>query len=146
MAVITLLGESLAREGEIFVYTGYLKECKECKLKTVCFNLDEGRRYRVVAVREKHHDCPVFEGGVRVVEVEPVALECAMDAKKVVEGMVITYSRKACNRLGCENYILCKVQGTRKGQRYRILKVLGDLDCPKGKRLKKVLLEWETGG
>ncbi len=57
MVVITLIGEHQAKEGEQFVYRGPLTECRECKLKAVCFNLDPGSMYRIKKIRDVHHEC-----------------------------------------------------------------------------------------
>jgi len=56
MVAITLVGEKQAREGQMFVFVGPLTECRDCKLKTVCFNLEEGRTYVIKSVRTVHHD------------------------------------------------------------------------------------------
>ena len=66
MVIITLIGEHLAKEGEEFVYRGPLTECRDCKLKGVCFNLDAGGLYRIRSVRPVHHECRIHEEGVRV--------------------------------------------------------------------------------
>ena len=56
MVLVTLVGERLANEDEEFVYLGPNNECKNCKLKTVCFNLKPGRQYKIIKVREKQHN------------------------------------------------------------------------------------------
>lgn len=48
MVLVTLIGEDLAVEGGEFTYMGSSNECRSCQLKTVCFNLKPGRRYRIV--------------------------------------------------------------------------------------------------
>ena len=68
MTLVTLVGERLANEDEEFVYLGPNNECKNCKLKTVCFNLKPGRQYKITNVREKQHNCNVHEGNVVVVQ------------------------------------------------------------------------------
>ena len=70
MVLVTLVGEQLAVEGEEFTYLGSNNECRNCQLKTVCFNLKPGRKYRITKLRDKHHDCNIHEGKVIVVEVE----------------------------------------------------------------------------
>ena len=54
MTLITLIGEEMAREGAEFYFLGPLTECKDCRLKGVCFNLEQGSRYRVSEVRDAH--------------------------------------------------------------------------------------------
>jgi len=70
MTFVTLIGKKLAKKGNEFVYFGIAKDCRGCKLKMVCSNLKEGRRYRITNVRDKHHDCSLYEGGVVAVEIE----------------------------------------------------------------------------
>ncbi|PJB22268.1 MAG: hypothetical protein CO114_00925, partial [Euryarchaeota archaeon CG_4_9_14_3_um_filter_38_12] len=72
MVLVTLVGEKIAKKDNEFIYIGSLPECRGCKLKTVCFNLDEGRRYKITNIRDIHHDCKIHEGGVRIVEVEKI--------------------------------------------------------------------------
>jgi hypothetical protein len=140
MVVITLVGELQAKKGETFVYTGPLSECRECKLKTVCFNLDIGKWYTVGAVREKHHDCKVHEGGVRVVEAEPAGIPASIPARSAVEGTIISFEPRQCDSFGCESFILCHPTGVSGGAKYQVSKVLDDIDCEEGRPLKKVIL------
>lgn len=70
MPLVTLIGEKLANEGEEFIYLGPNKECGNCKLKTVCFNLKPGRTYKITKIRDKRHSCNVHDENVIVVEVQ----------------------------------------------------------------------------
>ena len=54
--MVTLIGKKLAKEGNEIMYLGITQKCKNCKLKTVCSNLQEGRVYKIVKVREKFHE------------------------------------------------------------------------------------------
>ena len=72
MPLVTLIGEKLAVENKEFIFLGPQSDCKNCKLKTVCFNLKQGGRYQILKVREKRHSCNVHEGCVAVVEVKKV--------------------------------------------------------------------------
>ena len=139
--MITVIGERQAKVDGRFIYLGPLTECKECKLKGVCFNLDAGALYRIVEVRAVKHDCKVHEEGVRVVKVEKERMEGAIGKKGALEGTIITYEVIKCDNLGCENYHLCHLQGIDKGHKARIAMILGDLGCSEGKKLVRVVLE-----
>jgi len=140
LVVITLVGELQAKKGETFVYCGPLSECRECKLKTVCFNLDVGRWYKVSSVREKHHECKVHERGVRVVEAEPIGIPASVPARSAVEGTTLSFEPRQCNSVYCDCYRLCHPMGVAGGMKYQVLQVLGDIPCEDGQPLKKVTL------
>jgi len=141
--MITLIGKELAKEGLEFQYLGPLLECKSCKLKNVCFNLDEGKWYRITGVRDKEHDCKVHdEGKVVTVEVEELPVPLAVDAKGVVEGETLTFKPANCKEYDCEFYELCHPLGLREGTKIKIEKIVEEIKCPKNKNLKKVLVTW----
>ena len=140
--MITLIGKALAEEGLEFQYRGPLMECRTCKLKNVCFNLDEGKWYRITKIRDKEHDCKIHEGGkVVTVEVEEIPVPIIISAKNVVEGETITYKPVNCRDAKCEYYPLCHPIGLREGDKIKIVKVLENVECDK-KNLKKVLVTW----
>ena len=120
MVVITLIGEHLAKAGEEFVYRGPLTECRDCKLKGVCFNLDAGGMYRIKNVREVKHECRIHEEGVRVVEVEKVPVKCALLQKYAMEGSTITFETVKCHTLGCPNYRTCHPVGLERNMKFRV--------------------------
>ncbi|MCX6651436.1 MAG: UPF0179 family protein [Methanomassiliicoccales archaeon] len=139
--MITVIGERQAKVDGQFIYLGPLTDCKECKLKGVCFNLDAGALYRIVEVRDVKHDCKVHEDGVRVVKVEKESMEGAIAKKGALEGTTITYEVIKCDHIGCDHYRLCHPLGIDKGHKARIAKIEGDLECAEGKRLVKVVFE-----
>jgi uncharacterized protein len=141
MVAITLVGEKQAKEGQMFVFVGPLTECRDCKLKTVCFNLEEGRTYVIKSVRTVHHDCKVHEGGVRVVEVEKSPIRTTIPSRAALEGTTYAWQGKECQNLGCERYIMCTPKGMKAGEKYRIVKVAGYVECPDGESLKEVVLD-----
>ena len=141
--MITLIGKELAKEGLEFQYLGPLLECRNCKLKNVCFNLDEGKWYRITGVRDKEHDCKVHDGGkVVTVEVEELPVPLAISAKGVVEGETLTFKPVNCKEYDCEYYELCHPLGLREGTKIKVEKIVEDINCPKNKSLKKVLVTW----
>lgn len=141
MVLVTVVGELQCRKGFEFVFGGPLAECRECKVKNVCFHLDENRWYKVKEVRGVHHECKVHEGGVRVVEVERIPTQAALPARVAVEGSVLTFEGTDCDRVGCPNYRLCNPYGALEGIRFKVGSVQGEVECPRGKSIRAVLLE-----
>ena len=141
MVAVTLIGEKLAKEGRTFLFLGPLTECRDCKLKTVCFNLEEGRTYTITSVRNVHHDCRVHEGGVRVVEVEKAPIRTTTHMRNALEGTSLVWEDKACLNVGCQHFLLCGPKGMKPGEKYRVVKVIGYVDCPDGQQLKEVMLD-----
>ncbi|MDH4123851.1 MAG: UPF0179 family protein [Thermoplasmata archaeon] len=140
MATITLIGELLAKKGETFVYLGPLSECRDCKLKTVCFNLDVGKWYTISSVREIHHDCKIHENGVRVVEAEPVGIPASVLSRYAIEGISISFEPNRCSYFSCENYRLCNPIGINSGGKYQVTTVFNEIECKNGQPMKKVFL------
>ncbi|RKX81298.1 MAG: hypothetical protein DRP58_11980 [Spirochaetes bacterium] len=138
MTFVTLIGKKLAKKGNEFVYFGIAKDCRGCKLKMVCSNLKEGRRYCITNVRDKHHDCSLYEGGVVAVEIEKLPIITTI-SRESAEGTAVTYKEVICDNISCENYSLCH-PGVR-GKKYKIVEVMGDVDCPLDYDLKKVALD-----
>lgn len=140
MVTITLIGEHQAKEGEQFVYMGPLTECRDCKLKAVCFNLDVGNAYKITVIRDVHHECKIHEEGVRVVEVEKIPMRCAVGQKYAMEGSLITLEDPRCKNLACEKYRLCRPPGLEHGTKYKVTVVKGEVECPEGNKLVEVEL------
>jgi uncharacterized protein (UPF0179 family) len=141
MVHVTLVGEKQAKVGTIFIFKGALLECRDCKYKQVCFNLKEGKWYKVTAIRPARHECQIHEGGVRAVEVEAIPFEAGVRSRIAVEGSTVTLEDKGCERIGCAHYRICHPHGKRFGEKYKIIKMKGTLDCPDGERISLVILE-----
>jgi len=137
MVLVTLIGEYLAVEGKEFTYLGSNNECRNCQLKTVCFNLKPTRKYRITKVRDKNHECNVHEGKVIVVEVEELPLTVAI-TKEPSEGETTTVEKKECKNIGCDSFEICSNLGQHNGKKYTITKVYGKIECPKHYKLYKV--------
>ena len=138
MANVTLIGEKQAVKGNEFIFFGPLPECRDCKVKTVCFNLEEGRLYRVTEVRGMHHECKIYEEGVRAVEFELLPMALAVEIKDAVEGNEITYDGTLCDNRNCKFFKICFPQGLKPGEKY-VIKIVGEeIDCVQGKNLKEV--------
>jgi uncharacterized protein (UPF0179 family) len=141
MPLVTLIGEKLAMEDCEFVYIGPNNECRNCKLKTVCFNLKTGRKYKITSVREKRHNCSIHEGNAAVVEVQELPIITAID-KKFSEGNNVKFEGEPCKSIGCVNYELCSVN-LNKDKAYKIVKIYETIECPMGYELKKAELSDE---
>ena len=142
MAIITLVGKELAKEGLEFQYFGSLLECRGCKLRNVCFNLEEGKWYRVVKVRDKEHDCKVHASGkVVTVEVEEIPVPLLVDVKTVVEGETLEFRHLNCRDVECEEKSLCNPHGLRDGTKIKVVKVEGTVKCG-AREFKKILVTW----
>ncbi len=70
--VVTLIGKLLAKENLEFVYNGAPKECYVCNLKGGCLNLEKGKRYRIIKIRDMIHKCILHENYAVVIEVEKI--------------------------------------------------------------------------
>lgn len=140
MAKISLIGVDLAQEGLEFTFTGPLVGCGECRIKNVCFNLDPGKSYRILKVREKENPCFVFnKDKVATVEIEEIPEVAHMQyGKKIQEGSSVTLSSMKCDQTTCPNIEKCNIVHMREGTRAVINKVDGKLDCPKGYDMRKV--------
>ena len=137
MVLVTLVGEQLAVEGEEFTYLGSNSECRNCQLKTVCFNLKPGRKYRITKLRDKRHECGIHEGKVVVVEVEELPLTVAI-TKEITEGSTTTVEKKECKNIGCDSFEICTSTALQNGKIYTVNKVYGKMECPKHHVLYKV--------
>ncbi|UCE81100.1 MAG: UPF0179 family protein [Methanobacteriota archaeon] len=142
MVLVTVVGNKQCKEGFEFVFGGPLAECRDCKVRNVCFHLEENRRYKVRSVRDVQHDCRIHEDGVRVVEVEKIPLRAAIPARVALEGAMLTFEDTRCGNLSCANYRACRPLGASEGMRFKITSVdNNDVKCDKGLKLKAVLLE-----
>jgi hypothetical protein len=139
MTLVTLIGEKLAKEDEEFIYLGPNNDCRRCKLKTVCFNLKPGRRYKIIDIRDKRHSCELHEGNAAVVEVQELPIIAAID-KELTEGKTAKIERKECKNIGCDNFELCNNLALQKDRNYKITKIYEGLDCLIGHKLQKAEL------
>lgn len=140
MPKISLIGVDLANEGMEFTFTGPLVGCSECRIKNVCFNLDPGRTYKVLKVREKENPCFVFnKDKVSTVEIEEVPEVMHMQyGKKLQEGSSVTLKSANCDHISCPHIEKCNIVHMREGTRAVINKVEEKLECPKGYDMRKV--------
>ena len=128
MPLVTLIGEKIAEENMEFVYIGPHNDCRNCKLKTVCFNLKPGRHYKINKIRDKRHSCNLHDGLAAVVEVEELPIKTCVD-KKLSKGDTVKNEGKNCNNIGCGYYDLCKIE-LQKDKKYKISKIIEEINCP----------------
>ena len=140
MANVTLIGEKQAIVGNEFVYCGPLNECRDCKVKTVCFNLKEGRKYRIVHVRDMHHECKIHEAGVKAVEYEELPIDFVIDKKLAIEGAIVEVTRNQCNVIGCKYYEVCTSNALSESAKYNIVSCGESFKCDMDKSLTVVKL------
>lgn len=135
MANITLVGERWAVEGEEFIYLGPCPECKDCKVRTVCFNLQEGRRYRIMEIRDTKHPCKMHEGGVVAVEYEMLPIQVAVETVKAMEGAVITFDNVKCGVKACQHKRICSQGLIKNGIRIKLVSMGAQMECVEGKKM-----------
>ena len=142
MDKVTLIGRTLAKEGQLFTYLGPTPECEPCKLSKICQNLTPGRRYLLKKVRDKEHECPIHEQGkVIAVEVEELPLELSIPDRKALDSAVVTIDEEGCTFRWCENNRLCRFENLPKGTKVFLTSVHEVLSCPKGLKLKRAVAE-----
>ena len=140
MTSITIVGEKLAKKDEEFIFIGPQNDCKNCKLKNICFNLKQYYQYKITNIRDKRHSCIVHAGDAIVVEVEEQPIETSID-KKYTKGSVITYDDKECDEKLCANYDLCTNKALEPGKKYLITEILDVIPCSIGKSIQRVTLK-----
>jgi uncharacterized protein (UPF0179 family) len=142
MGKVSLIGKTLAKEGQVFTYLGPAPECEPCKLANICQGLEKGKRYKVAKVRKKEHKCPIHDlETVVAVEVEEMPIEVSVPSKKAMEAAVITLDGKSCPIMWCPNNPLCRREAFPKGTKVALVSVHEELECPKGLKLKRTVVE-----
>lgn len=118
----------------MFLHEGPASQCKDCEYYNVCMkNLENGRVYRVVKVRDKSIPCKLHLDGTQVVEVVESEVEAALEKKCAIPGVIVTFSGRECPR--CEHQEKCRPQGLVDGDRCRVLEVKQPISCPAGRCL-----------
>ncbi|MFA6709980.1 MAG: UPF0179 family protein [Candidatus Methanomethylophilaceae archaeon] len=140
MVLITLIGETQARIGNRFYFLGPQTECRDCRLKGVCFNLETGRLYEVTNLRDTHHDCEMHESGVRVVEVEKKPALVTVPKKLAIDGSMITFESRKCSELRCEYWQQCHPLGIKDGEKLPVVEVEEDIPCDIDEKLTLIKL------
>ncbi|HEC81970.1 MAG TPA: UPF0179 family protein [Thermoplasmatales archaeon] len=137
MPMVTLVGERMAKKGNEFIYLGPSSECKNCRLKTACFNLKKGRKYRIVGIRDKRHSCNLHDGGVHVVEVEELPIVAPVEKNNAKKGSEVRITTMDCMHLDCNNFELCHNPAVQSNKKYRVVEPLEEIECMDGRSLMK---------
>jgi len=141
MVMLTVIGKKQAKEGMEFTFMGPISNCKECKVRNICFHLEKGAKYKVVSLRNVVHECPMHEDGVMVVQVEEVQ-RCAVIPRKIaIEGSTISYEVPKCTHRGCEHHSACFLSGLEPGQKKKVVKAMDKVVCIIGQNRVRVMLE-----
>lgn len=128
MNVVTIIGERIAKKGTEFVYLGPLNECRNCIVKTACFNLKPDHTYKIINIRDKKHGCNVHEGPGVVVEVEEQPIRTTID-KKLSKGSITQLEPHICDHVFCNYYEICTTKAIQKGNKYKIEAIFDDVNC-----------------
>ena len=132
-SIITIIGKEQARPNFKFIFNGYSRDCKVCKYSKACLNnLEAGRIYSIVKITKKDLECKLHGGKGRVVEVFEEDIEGAIEARMAIQDALIEFNPISCDLLACETYKKCAPLGLIDGDKCKIIKITGTLDCPKG--------------
>ena len=139
--LITLISKSQARIGNVFINKGPCPECKDCRYFQVCIrNLEVGRVYKILRIREKTLLCDFLNTEMVVVEIEQAGINAAIPSKIAVEGAVVAINKIRCDIEDCKNIQLCFPIGIKNIDRCQVLSVSKNLSCPLNLSLKSALL------
>jgi hypothetical protein len=141
MTSVTLIGTKLAKSGAEFIFVGAASDCEACKLKNSCVNLEPGRKYRILSVRnEATHECPIHDSGVVAAEVAEAAVSATVDARRAFEGSKFFFEAPRCDHNDCIVRELCFPVGLKRGDRLTITKIVGEPDggCALDRNLRVV--------
>ena len=143
---ITVIGARLAKPGTSFYFTDEKEECKKCKIRGACLNLESGRKYRVVSVKNQTlMNCALHDGGVLPIVVENAPTEAYIDSKKAIVGTKMTYMPIKIEGEDAENDAdaeLFAPKGLLKGDKCLVQEVFEGIEKD-GKAYKRVSLVLE---
>ncbi|MBQ6099066.1 MAG: UPF0179 family protein [Methanobrevibacter sp.] len=140
--MITLIGKSLAKKGQEFVFLGPADECEDCRFKSSCVgNLEVNRKYEIVDIKDNEQKCPIHaEETVIPVEVDRAKITLLTESKNIFEGSTFTFNAPDCDET-CEYHDLCFPEGLEENDKCIVLKNDGKhKDCIKGYNLNKLTL------
>ena len=104
---ITLLGVKLSKPGNKFIFLGECAACEDCRLRGACLKLEKDRIYEVTEVHDTIHECPVFEDGVKTVEIIEPTFEVTTGATLAIEGATVTVPERDCDLIECTYFRKC---------------------------------------
>ncbi|MFQ6076111.1 MAG: UPF0179 family protein [Candidatus Bathyarchaeia archaeon] len=134
--IVTIVGLKQSKEGFVFLHEGPVKGCGGCERYNVCMkNLEPGRVYKIVGLREKTFPCRIHEEGARVVEVVESEIAAVIEARLAFQGGIITFQPQRCGEISCPNHGRCVPTGLLGGDRCKVLKVGRQANCLLGQPL-----------
>lgn len=143
MVLVSLVGKKYADVGKEFIYIGSILECKDCKIKNICFNLDVGKRYRITKLRNKQHECKIHENSVEVVEVEEQPISIAVPSNLAIIGAIVEL-KNDCKYIGCMYYRICCPSWLKENTKCKVIEVKDNIPiCKYNKILKETLCSIE---
>ena len=104
-------------------------------------NLERGRIYKVLKVRDKIFPCKIHEEGVQVVEVSEPSLAVNIETRLVFPSGIITFNPQDCQTESCPHYKKCIPVGLVEGDKCKILSVKDPVKCPLNRSLVLVELQ-----
>lgn len=138
---VTLVDKENAQKDFEFLHMGMAEECLACILRKACVeNLEKGRKYRIVQVMDKEHQCPI-SGPTMVVKVMESEILSAIEKKKAITGAKIKYAPVDCENIFCEDYKFCRPEGLKEGDEVQVTEVIRSLNCSDGKEFSLVKLK-----
>lgn len=139
--IVTMVSKNNAKLGYRFIRQGSSEECLRCSFKHICIDkLEEGRIYQIVNIRKNEHYCKLINDKVKVVEVIESNIKCTVPTRIAFEGSIITYNRIICDEIKCINFTECNPIGLKDGDKCKLVRKLGKVNCNKGKSLTAVVL------
>ncbi|MFQ5975934.1 MAG: UPF0179 family protein [Candidatus Hydrothermarchaeales archaeon] len=136
--LITLIPPEHAKIGYQFIHYGTVDECEDCDFKMVCIdNLEEGRKYEVIGLKEMEHECELY-GKVNVVEVKESDHLLAINPKYAFIGSSIHFVLPDCLNVFCQNSKICNPEGIKENDKCEIVDALAKIDCEKGYDLQTI--------
>ncbi len=144
MARVSFIGTQIAKEGLEFTFAGPLQECSSCKVKNVCFSLEQGRDYRITKVREKTNPCGIFLGD-RATAVEVEELDGFLNVKydlSIQEGSTINTISMKCDNHACRNIETCNLIFMKEGVKAKIESAGDKIDCPKRYDMRRIKVKF----
>jgi uncharacterized protein (UPF0179 family) len=103
-------------------------------------NVEAGRVYKIVKVRDRTLQCSQYETEMTVVEVTHAGIPTSLPAKQAIPGAIVSFKTPECKNEACVSFELCFPVGLKDGDKCEVLEVTENLECPQGTPRKKVVL------
>jgi uncharacterized protein (UPF0179 family) len=139
--IVTLIGSGQAKPGAVFIHKGPGSKCSDCEYSKVCVqNVESGRVYEIVGVRDRFLPCRQYEIEMRVVEVTDAKIPSSLPTKQAIPGAIVIFQAPECRNERCEIYDACFPVGLKAGDKCEVLKVTETFQCSLGASRKRVVL------